>query len=91
VSGPEVLIPIAFFLSVAAVLVLRGPLGKAIADAIAHRTSSLPGARQTADRERLEAEVAELRQRVAELEERQDFTERLLVQQRDRSRLPAER
>ncbi len=45
-SGPEVLIPITFFVS-----------------------------------------AAEVKQRLAELEERQDFTERLLAQQRDRAAL----
>lgn len=89
-SGPEFLIPIAFFFSVAAVLVLRGPLGKAIADAIAHRGGVRPpGLEAGAERlEQLEAELAELKQRLAELEERQDFAERLLIQQRERSRLP---
>jgi hypothetical protein len=92
VSGPEILIPISFFFSVAAVLVLRGPLGKAIADAIAHRAGVRPeGARAGSERlEQLEAELAELKQRLVELEERQDFAERLLVQQRERGRLPAE-
>ncbi len=91
-NGPEVLIPIAFFFSVAAVIVLAGPLGKAIADAIAHRAGARAQGMQ-AGSERLkqvEAELAELKQRLVELEERQDFAERLLIQQRERGRLPAE-
>jgi predicted RNase H-like nuclease (RuvC/YqgF family) len=38
--------------------------------------------------EALEAEVAELRQELSEVQERVDFAERALVQNRDRQRLP---
>ena len=86
-SGPEVLIPMTFFLSGAAVFILRGPLGKAIADAIsAHSRPETPG--PAAGRvEQLEAELDEVKRRLAELEERQDFAERLLAQQRQRAAL----
>lgn len=40
---------------------------------------------------RLYEELDGLRARVGELEERLDFTERMLAQQQDRSRLPAEK
>ncbi|GBD31353.1 hypothetical protein HRbin33_00305 [bacterium HR33] len=93
----EVLIPIAFFFSIAAVFILRGPLGKALADRIAGRAV---GGRSAAEGDVLWREVVELRNRmevleelasrVQELEERMDFAERLLAQQRDRPRLGGE-
>jgi hypothetical protein len=79
-----------FFLSVATVVILRGPLGKALARRI-------EGASGQVDThlfplvEELQARVAELEQRqgtLHELEERIDFTERLLAQQREEARLP---
>ncbi len=64
--GLEPLIPIALFLSIAGVVVLRGPIGRA---------------------EVLERQVEVLHHRVAELEERQDFAERMMARQ-DSARLP---
>ncbi len=75
------LIPITMFIAMGAGHALRGPLGKALADRIAGRAG-----RGEAD-ERMHAELDELRQRVAELEERQDFAERVLQQQRASQRL----
>ncbi len=72
-QGPEVLIPISLFFSIGAVIILRGPLGKAIADRIAGRTGHAED-----DLHGLRAEVDELRARLAETEERLDFAERLL-------------
>lgn len=71
------------FLSMASIFVLRGPLGRALADRLAGRTPR-PDAEA---RERLEAEVGELRRRVLELEERLDFTERVLSQARAAERV----
>ncbi len=95
--GLEVLIPISLFLSLAAVQILRGPVGKALAERIAGRGV---GDRSEAQGGALRSEVAELRTRlealeelggrVQELEERLDFAERLLVRQRDRPRLEGE-
>src|SRR3989304_1642178 len=67
-SGPEVLIPMTFFLSAAAFFILRGPLGKAIADAISGRArTQLPG--PSAERvEQLEAELDEVNPRRSEVE-----------------------
>jgi hypothetical protein len=53
--------------------ILRGPLGEALARRIGG------GNRPTAEHE---GEIADLRARVAELEERVDFTERVLLQER---------
>jgi hypothetical protein len=87
-NGPEILVPITFFVSLAAVLIFRGPMGKAIAEAIRRQP---PWADRPpppdVDTERVSAELDELRQRLAELEERQDFTERLLALQRERTAL----
>lgn len=85
-SGLEPLIPIAFFFSIAAVIILRGPLGKALGERMAGRQSVAEAVRE---REALQAELEELRSRVGELEERVDFAERLLAQQRGRNQLGA--
>ncbi len=53
-------------------------------DRIAGRSGAAAGERPN---EQVIAEVDELRQRVAELEERQDFTERVLARQREQSQL----
>ncbi|HTO72982.1 MAG TPA: hypothetical protein VMJ30_04145 [Gemmatimonadales bacterium] len=82
-QGPEVLIPISFFFSVGAVIILRGPLGKAIADRIAGRTG-----RDDDDYHSLRGEVDELRGRLAETEERLDFAERLLSNPQSSDREP---
>ncbi len=72
----EILVPIALFISITAIVILRGPIGKALADRLAGRAGSgvAPGT--------MTAELDDLRQRVAELEERLDFTERLLARER---------
>ncbi|MBI3983487.1 MAG: hypothetical protein HY337_11290 [Gemmatimonadetes bacterium] len=87
----EVVIPLA---GMAVGVILGLPLIKAIVRRIEGRPTA-PGSEEV---QALRAEVAELRRRlesaedvanrVAELEERADFAERLLTQQRDRSRLP---
>ncbi len=55
------------------VRIARGPIG----EAIAHRLGGM-GSADAAQ----EAELADLRARMAELEERVDFTERVLLQER---------
>ena len=82
-QGPEILIPITFFLSVAGVIVLRGPLGRAWADRIAGRTGP-----DDAEVQALRADIEDLRVRLGETEERLDFAERLLSNQRDSEQLP---
>lgn len=79
----EFLIPIALFISIAAVVILRGPIGRALADRLAGRAGVGTGAGPGTTT----AELDELRQRVAELEERLDFAERMLAQQRDAQRV----
>jgi hypothetical protein len=69
---------------------LIGPLMQALARRLEPRSVTDPAG--SADIAELRARVQELeaqQARVQELEERLDFTERLLAQQRDQARLPA--
>ena len=68
-------------ISVATVFVLRGPLGRAIADRIDGRHQN------AGEDEALRADLEETRQRLAEVEERLDFAERLLAKQRESDRI----
>ena len=69
----------------------------ALGGVLVKRLENRPGSETVALRAELEElrarmdEADHTRARIAELEERLDFTERLLVQQRDASRLPAGR
>ena len=65
----------------AAVRVLKGPIGQALARRLAG----------TEPERAPDAEVTELRTRMAELEERMDFTERVLLQQQERGQVSAGR
>lgn len=70
-------LPIWFFAIGGAALVLRGPLGKAIAKRIGGEVPVAGGPAELP--EELYAELDDLRARLGELEERQDFSERLLA------------
>ncbi|HVD32701.1 MAG TPA: hypothetical protein VNC19_03925 [Gemmatimonadales bacterium] len=61
--------------------ILRGPVGEAMADRLRH------GQRSRTDAT-LMAEVEELKTRLAEVEERLDFAERLLAAGREVDQLP---
>ena len=78
-SGAEALAVLAIMIGMASIL--TGPIGRAIGDRL-RRTP--PPARDPA----LEAEVDTLRSRVAEVEERLDFAERLLASARQADQLP---
>jgi hypothetical protein len=78
------IVPVALFFTIGAVAILRGPIGKALADRLAGR---VPHQLPPIDGEDVRTEVDELRYRVAELEERLDFAERVLAQQREPDRL----
>ena len=83
-------------LSAAAAIVLRGPVGKALAHWIggwshteqkwieAKARSQGPG---TGEVDQLRGEIDDLRGQLAEVQERLDFTERMLAQTRDAARL----
>jgi hypothetical protein len=72
-------------LSVPSIFILRGPIGRAMADRIAKRG----GAADEGRVERLDREVQELRAELGEVHERLDFAERMLTRQRDMEQLPA--
>jgi len=83
--GPgEAMVGMTFFVGITTALVLRGPIGKALAERIAGRRAVPPGAdhEQAGELDRALADLEEMRQRLAELEERQDFTERVLAAHR---------
>ena len=78
-NGPELPI-IVLFISLAAVIVLRGPLGRAIGERIGRQRDA--GDRELQD---LKGEVEELRHQLGEVQERLDFAERLLARQDERA------
>lgn len=69
------------FMSMAAIFVLRGPVGRALAERLSGRRSADEGAAQ------LQAEVEAMRRRLAEAEERLDFAERLLARSNQADRV----
>jgi hypothetical protein len=77
--GVPFAVPVGIVGAAAAAIILRGPLGQAIA-------RRLEGGQPPAGDE-VYAELDDLRHRMVELEERLDFTERLLTQSRDRERV----
>ena len=79
------LVPISLFVSLAAVAIFRGTLGKALGERIAGRQLN---ADTSAETEVLHADMDELRFRLSEVEERLDFTERLLTRQGGQDALP---
>jgi hypothetical protein len=72
---------ITLFIASASVLILRGPLGRAWAERISGRSPDADQALKD-EVEHLQSSVEELRHRLAETEERLDFAERLLAQQK---------
>ncbi len=74
-------IPIWLFAVIGGVIMMRGPLGKALADRIAGRAGD--GAVELPPE--LYAELDDMRARMIELEERVDFSERLLTKQNSTS------
>lgn len=94
--GPEILIPLVFFVTAGSVAMMYTPLGRALA-------RRLGGSKEaSADIEDLRAEVADLRAEldetrarlagsVDELHGRVDFAERLLARGSDKNALPGAR
>jgi len=74
------------FLSIAAIVVLRGPLGRALAERISGRAAHDDDAKRE-EIEVLQSSLEEVRHRLTEVEERLDFTERVLAKQRPPSAL----
>ena len=79
-NGPEVPLMV-LFVSLAAVFVLRGPFGRALAERIAGRSGT---AAENRDIQELRGEVEDLRHQLGEVQERLDFAERLLARQDER-------
>jgi len=86
VQGPEILIPMTFFLTVGGVLIARGEIGKAIAHRI--RGGSQPDDRIQGELAEVRQELDAVRQELGDLHERLDFTERLLARSQDPGQLP---
>lgn len=84
-AGEDFAIPAIMMLGIGGTIVLRGPLGKAIARRIEGTATA------EVDVEPLLQELDEVRARMLELEERMDFTERLLAREREAAQLPAAR
>jgi hypothetical protein len=78
--GPAFAIPVGIIAFIAATVVLRGPLGQALARRIEGRSES-------SDDDRVVRALDEIRAELAELGERVDFAERLLAQQGEQERL----
>jgi hypothetical protein len=86
-SPAELLALVAFFALVGFGALVLGPIGRAFAERL--RRKGIEPAINSAELDALRDEVAGLRQQVGELAERQDFTERLLGQVRERGLLQA--
>jgi hypothetical protein len=76
-----------FFTTVIAAFFAFGPIGRAIAANLTRRSLGASGAEVTGQLEALEERVEGLSHQVSELAERQDFTERLLAQTREKAQL----
>jgi hypothetical protein len=85
--GEDFFITALIMAGVAGTIVLRGPLGRAIARRIEAGPAAGADAELAAESA---AEILELRTRMGELEERVDFAERLLAQTREAPRLERE-
>ena len=85
----EALVAMTLFLTIGGAVVLRGPIGKALAERLAGRRLAAPEPdhEQAEQLDRALADLEDMKHRVAELEERQDFTERVLAAHREPNRL----
>ena len=86
------LVPIVVFLVLGFVGVSFSPMGRALARRISGEARALEGAgRDTAEMEALHGDVADLRRELDEVQNRLDFTERMLAQARDKGLLGGSR
>lgn len=77
-----VIVTVTLLLTAAAVLILRGPLGRALAERIAGRAGG-----HDVEVQRLRQEVDELRGELGGMQDRLEFAERLLARERERDLL----
>lgn len=80
----DIVYAVLFFGGATAVMLAFSPIGRALADRVRHR-----GGQPEPD-PAVQDELMRLRADVAELQERVDFTERVLAQRKEPGRLPAE-
>jgi hypothetical protein len=85
-SGPEILIPITFFVTAGALFMSRSEIGKAIAHRI--RNGGRADDQVAAELSELRRDLDVVRAELAETQERLDFAERLLAQGRTPDQLP---
>jgi hypothetical protein len=82
-------VPVVFFVMIGLTVILRGPLGQAIAERIRHGAGATGNDRQLReDVDSLRLEVDELRGQLAEAHERIDFAERMLARRDEPNSLP---
>ena len=79
-NGPEIPLMV-LFVSIAAVFIMRGPFGRAMAERLSGRARS---GTEDQDVRELKGEVEELRNQLADVQERLDFAERVLARKDDR-------
>jgi len=84
---PGAYVGVAFFAMLLGSFVVFGPIGRAFAERL--RGKGKAPALDSGEVEALRDELYSLRQQVSELAERQDFTERLLAQAREKGLLQA--
>jgi len=84
--GP-VIVSVAFFVMLLGSFAMFGPIGRAIAERL--RGKGRDRALDSGEVEALRDELYSLRQQVSDLAERQDFSERMLAQAREKGLLPA--
>jgi hypothetical protein len=77
----EAMVAMTLFVMIGGAVVLRGPIGRALAERISGRRLTGPAGdlEQAEQLDRALTELEDVKHRVAELEERQDFAERMLA------------
>lgn len=80
------IVPVVFFIMTGLTVILRGPLGQAIAHRLREGGGGDPRLRE--DLDALRGELDDVRQQLAESQERLDFAERLLARRPDGEQLP---
>jgi len=85
--GPGFAIPVGICAAIASAIAVKGPLGKALAKRIEASAGESQNPEAIENLTRRVEQLEHIEARTAELEERLDFAERLLTQQRDAERL----
>ena len=82
------IVPVVMFIMIGLAVILRGPIGQAMADGIRARSGSDADPRLREELEHLRLEVDELRGQLSDAQERIDFAERLLARRDEPAPLP---